>query len=76
MTKEEKLKMCIGCRNDFYNGKNPLDVEECWSLDKARVEMKKEVSVNHVPPWNQEPRPFLHCYHKDGYVHVAGDRTC
>ena len=27
---------CRGCRDDFYNGQNPLGVGECWMLKSAR----------------------------------------
>ena len=74
--KEEKLKHCSGCRNDFYNGNNNLGVEECWSLKKARLVLKKEVHINQIPPWNQEPKQVLSCYHRDGYVYVDPERTC
>jgi len=33
----DKLPMCIGCRADFYNGKNDLGVTECWHLKTAKV---------------------------------------
>jgi hypothetical protein len=34
--KPEK-RMCQGCRDDFYNGKNPYGVTECWGFKTARV---------------------------------------
>ena len=37
MSHDEKMKMCAGCRNDFYNDKNPLGVKKCWSFDDAKV---------------------------------------
>ena len=27
---------CVGCDNDFYNGKNPLGVKRCWMLENAK----------------------------------------
>lgn len=33
----KKLPLCMGCRNDFYNGKNGIGVARCWSLDTAQV---------------------------------------
>jgi len=33
MTKAEKLPLCSGCRNDFYNGQG---AKECWSLKDAK----------------------------------------
>ena len=31
------VKLCAGCRDNFYNGNNPLGVKRCWSLDTAKV---------------------------------------
>lgn len=31
------LQYCNGCHNDFYNGKNPMGIKECWSLKTAKV---------------------------------------
>lgn len=36
MNKQDKLKLCSGCRDNFYNGNNNLKVKECWSLKSAR----------------------------------------
>lgn len=33
MTKDN----CKGCRDDFYNGHNPLGVKECWLFKKAKL---------------------------------------
>ena len=68
--------MCRGCRNNFYNGNNELGVKECWSFKDAKIEMRKEVSINQVPPWNQKARKFLSCFHRQGYVYVGADQTC
>jgi hypothetical protein len=42
ITKEYKSakpskQMCLGCYDDFYNGKNPMGVQECWGFKTARV---------------------------------------
>lgn len=31
-SKAEKLPLCAGCTDNFYNGRNNLGVTECWSL--------------------------------------------
>lgn len=36
-------KHCNGCRNDFYNGNNPMGVNECWSLREARLVTKYRI---------------------------------
>ena len=72
--KEEKLRLCNGCENDFYNDKNPFGIKECWSLDTATIEKKKKVHVDDVPPWDHEPIKVLSCYHQKRYVFVNPDR--
>ncbi len=37
MTKAEKLKLCCGCDQNFYNGNNGMGIEVCWSLKRAKV---------------------------------------
>ena len=32
--------LCRGCDSDFYNGRNPLGVQVCWSLKSARKEKR------------------------------------
>lgn len=74
ISKAEKLKMCIGCEDDFYNDKNPLGVKECWCLKNAKVKMRKKVPLSQAPPWTQKARRTLSCYHQKGYVFVDGNR--
>lgn len=69
-----KLRHCDGCENNFYNGNNPLNIKVCWSLESAELVLKKEVPVDQCPPWTQEPKLVLSCFHKNGYVYVSGDR--
>jgi hypothetical protein len=76
MTETQKLKMCSGCRNNFYNGNNPYGVKRCWSLDNAEVVKRKRVHINQVPPWTQEPIKVLSCFHQQGYVFVNPNATC
>jgi len=74
MTEQEKLKHCSGCRNDFYNDKNPMGIKRCWSLDTAELVLKKEVSMSQVPPWTQKPKQVLSCYHRDGFIYVPPEK--
>jgi hypothetical protein len=86
MTKNEKKKLCSGCRNNRYNmGKGfcerpgidaPVTSEECWSFKSAKVVKKKIVSVSQRPPWNQKPRKVLSCFSMPGYACVDAKRTC
>lgn len=72
--KAEKLKMCRGCENNFYNGNNPYGVKECWLLKSAKVVSKKQVSINDRPPWKQEPIKVLSCRKVKGFVFVDAKR--
>jgi len=36
---------CIGCDEDFYNGKNPYGVKECWHLKDAKLVTKYAIGV-------------------------------
>ena len=71
LSKAEKLKMCIGCDDDFYNAKNPLGVKECWCFQRAKVVKKKKVHINQVPPWKQKAIRVLSCRHEKHYVFVG-----
>ena len=75
LSKKEKKKFCAGCRNNFYNGLNHLDIQECWSFKNAKVVLKKKVHVDQVPPWNQEPIKALDCFHQPRYVFVGPKQT-
>lgn len=33
-------KYCAGCDSNFYNGNNPMGVQECWMLEKAKIVKK------------------------------------
>lgn len=63
---------CIGCRDDFYNGKNPYGIPECWMLKDAEIVTRFRLSID--TPMNQR-RGYAEvrvpkCYRKKGYVHV------
>lgn len=70
MSEEQKLKLCQGCENDFYNDKNPLGVKRCWSLEGAVLVHKRFVHVDQVPPWNQAPEATLDCHRRKRYISV------
>jgi hypothetical protein len=74
MTKEEKRKHCIGCIEDFYNGKNPYGIKECWNLEKAKLVLRKKIPFNQRPPWKQKPIKVLSCYRQRYYVFWAPDK--
>ena len=66
---------CVGCRDDFYNGKNPYGVKECWSFKTAMLVMKKRVHIDQCPPWNQKPEEVPSCYRASGFVFVSPECT-
>lgn len=76
MTKQEKLKMCVGCKDNFYNGNNDLGVKECWGLASARKVLKRRVGMWERPPWTSEPELILSCRKEKGYVFVGKNQTC
>ncbi len=76
MNKQDKKKMCIGCRDNFYNGNNDLGVKECWGLQSAKLVLKRRVSTSERPPWTTEPELVLSCRREVGYVFVNKNQTC
>ena len=52
---------CNGCYNEFYNNRKQGD---CWSLESAKLIMRKEVHIDQIPPWTQKAEKFPNCYRK------------
>lgn len=84
-TMKKDKSMCGGCYNNRYNYTGTCErpgidavvtSKECWIYKSAKVEMKKEVSINQVPPWNQKATHTLSCYRRPGYVYVDKNTTC
>ena len=71
----DKKKYCEDCEDDFYNNKNDFGVKECWHLKDAKLVLRKKVSVNQVPPWNQKPIKVLSCFRQKGFVFVDKNIT-
>jgi hypothetical protein len=70
MTDVEKLRLCRGCRDDFYNRKNPQNIWRCWSFAKAYPVIRWKIET-----WTQPTRPgaftevyTLSCHRGDGYT--------
>lgn len=68
MTESEKLKLCVGCYNDFYNDKNTIGVKRCWSLKNAKVVTRYKIGW-----WTRPTQPgafkevtTLGCHHAPG----------
>ena len=67
-------KHCLGCEEDFYNDKNPLGSKVCWSLQDAKLIMRKRVGINERPPWKRKPEKLPDCYRQKGYVFIRWNR--
>jgi hypothetical protein len=63
-------EMCLGCENDFYNGKNNLGVKCCWSYKTARIVKRQMIHYNQVPPYTQEPIKVLSCRRVKNYAFI------
>lgn len=70
MTKQEKLRMCVGCTENFYNGNNSIGVSECWMLKSARVVKKWRIGYWDSPtiPGIFQQVKVLNCRHEKGYA--------
>jgi len=65
-------KECTGCTENFYNGNNPLGVNECWHLKDAKVIQRFAISVN-APMGtraNYRPEKRPRCYRARGIVYL------
>jgi hypothetical protein len=77
MSENDKLKLCGGCHNNFYNGNNPYGINRCWSLASAEPARRKFVHLDDVPPWEHQPvEDTLSCHRRRGYVSVAPEVIC
>ena len=63
---------CVGCRDDFYNGKNPYGIPECWSLKDARLvtrfRLHKDTPMSRRSGYDEREVP--NCYQEKGYVYL------
>ena len=39
------LEACRGCRDDFYNDKNPYGVKRCWSAETGTMKRRWETGT-------------------------------
>jgi len=53
---EMDKKFCMGCRNDFYNGKNDLEITECWSFKEAKTEFRIPIGYWEPPPYKNKKK--------------------
>ena len=67
----DKLARCAGCRDDFYNGHNPMNVKRCWSFESADPVVRWRIGT-----WTKPTTPgafaevaTLSCHRGEGYHH-------
>ena len=72
MPETKNKALCLGCRDNFYNGNNPIGVQECWLYKNAKVVRRFRLGWWTRPT---EPGVFkevttLSCHHAPGqYAH-------
>jgi len=75
MRMNKSKTLCIGCNDDFYNGKNDLGIEECWCFEDAEIVEKRKVPITMRPPWDGLPlEPRLSCFRQKGYVFIPEEK--
>lgn len=73
MTKTEKLVLCRGCRDNFYNQPGNSTEGECWMLAKAQPVERTSVGTWQRPPYTWQPQTTLSCHHRDGEHWIKQD---
>lgn len=71
MNTEEKLKLCRGCREDFYNGHNELGVKRCWNLASAEPVERVCVGTWDSPPYLRRVETTLSCHRPKGLTWLS-----
>lgn len=70
MKPKKTTALCIGCRDNFYNGNNPYGVPQCWRFSKAVVEKRIKIPIHMMPPYKIPAGWTLSCHKPSGYVMV------
>ena len=73
MTKSEKLPLCQGCRDNFYNQPGNSNTGECWLLANAQPVQRTLVGVWQPPPYRWLPQTTLNCHHPEGSAWIKED---
>lgn len=71
----EKLKLCAGCRDDFYNhGGRGMGGGRCWMLEKAKKVRRWKLGwwTSPVQPGAFEEVVTLDCHHEPGRFAFSG----
>lgn len=61
-------KRCVGCTDDYYNGKNSQGIQRCWLLENARPVTRYRLGW-WTPPTAQGNFTKVevnHCWHAPG----------
>lgn len=65
------LSSCLGCVDDFYNGKNDLGVEECRMRDDAKLDDYALIHKYALPPYTGlEFKKMPVCYRASEFVKI------
>lgn len=68
-------KHCAGCRQNFYNGNNPLGVSQCWNLKDAKMVKRVLIHIDQMPPYrNVKPERVPSCYSRQRFIAVAPEK--
>lgn len=70
MSDNTKQKLCVGCRNNYYNGQG---AEVCWSLKGAKHVKRTRVGTWQNPPYKWNPETTLSCHHMEGQSWIQKD---
>lgn len=66
---------CNGCENNFYNGKNPYGVAECWHRKDAKLGSYLLIHIDEPPPYaGKKPKRLPNCYQMSRHVKVEPSR--
>jgi hypothetical protein len=72
---DEKLRLCDGCRDDYYNHREKPGFDgatRCWSLKTAEIVARYRIGwwTAQDSPKNYTPVRTLSCHHRPGgYAH-------
>ncbi len=66
-------KDCLGCIDDYYNGKNTIGVTECWMFKDAEIVSKfrlhRDSSMNNRNNYQEVQKPK--CYREKNFVFLG-----
>ncbi len=62
---------CEGCEDDFYNGKNPMGIEDCWLFEKAELAIRFQLHYDSVPTKraNFQKMNCPKCFHRTRHAY-------